>query len=524
MFEMILRNGTVVDGTGAPARSADVAIAGGRIVQVAPSIDDPAAATLDVRGRVVCPGFIDIHTHSDLTLLSAPSATSAITQGTTTQVVGNCGLGLVPRGPATDASSVRSSASYLDLDHEVAIGWTSVAGYLDALRAARPAVNVLTLVPHGPVRAAAVGFENRPATGHQLRVLAELVEEGFNDGAVGVSTGLVYPPQCFADERELLALANVASSWDRIFAWHVRDYADELVPSVRQCLRIARDSGVRTQISHLSAVGQRNWGAVRQVLDLVDQARGEGLDVGIDIYPYVAGSCPLSQTVPAQVQAGGDTALRNRMKDPVVVREVREAWARLPWGWEDTIVSWVPEGPSSPDSDLVGSNLAEAATARGCSPEDLAVGLLARHGSSVLVVVFGRSEDDLKTVLAHPATIVASDGFALGSVGPTAQGVPHPRSYGCFPRYLSRYGSRDLPDAIRRCTSAPALRVGLKDRGHVEPGYVADLVVLDADTLEDRATFERPHQPSAGIDHVLVGGKLALEWGKPTGRREGEVL
>lgn len=524
MYDIILRGGSVIDGTGTSARNADVAIADGRIVSVAPFIQEAATTELDVRGRIVCPGFVDIHTHSDLTLLSAPSATSALTQGTTTQVVGNCGLGLVPRTASTDAQAVRASAAYLDLDPDVPTDWTTVAGYLKAVRAARPAVNVLTLVPHGPVRAAAVGFENRPASPRELRHMADLVEQAFQDGAAGLSTGLVYPPQCFAEDEELITLANVAAGHDRIFAWHVRDYADELIPSIEQCLRVARATGVRTQISHLSAVGQRNWSAVAQVLGLVDDGRRAGLDIGIDIYPYVAGSCPLAQTVPSGVQAGGDERLRQQMRDPAVVRNVLEEWSRRPWGWEETIISWIPGGEDSADADLVGCSVVEAALGRRCTPDELALDLLIRYGSAVLIVVFGRSEEVLETVLSHPATVVASDGFALGLVGPTAQGVPHPRSYGCFPRYLSRYGAGDLPDAIRRCTSAPALRVGLKDRGRVEPGFIADLVVLDFDNLQDTASFDQPHQASKGIDHVIVAGCLALEAGRPTGRRDGVVV
>lgn len=521
ILDLVVRGGTLVDGTGGPERLCDVGIIGERIVAVAAALDQRARTVLDATGLVVCPGFVDIHTHSDLTLLSSPQAPSALTQGTTTQVVGNCGLGVAPRSTDADLHAIRASAAYLDLDPDVVIDWSTVGGYLDALRTAGPAVNVLTLVPHGPLRASTVGFDARPAAPRELAAMLDLLAQGLDDGAVGLSTGLVYSPLCFAEEDELVALGRVVADYDRLFAWHVRDYADDLLPSVAQCLRVARETGCRTQVSHLVAVGRRNWGRVEDALAMVDEACGEGLDVGVDIYPYLAGNAPLAQAVPPQIQAGGDDAMRERLYEPDTVRVLMQEWASRAVGWNETVVSWLPDPQ---ESELLGRTVAEIAGTRGESPDATALDLLRRYGSSALVVVFGRDARDLDRVLRHPATVVASDGLALDPTGPTGRGTPHPRCYGCFPRYLSSRGRADLPDAVRRCTSAPARRVGLTDRGTVEVGAVADVLVIDPETLRDMATFENPHQLSVGVREVLVSGRRAVEDGRLSGIRAGAVV
>lgn len=521
MIDVLIRGATLVDGTGAPARQADVAVTGDRISAVDTAIDAEARTVVHAAGLVVCPGFVDIHTHSDLTLLSSPQAPSALTQGTTTQVVGNCGLGVEPRTSTADRHGIRAAAAYLDLDPDVELTWTTVRGYLDAVARAHPAVNVLTLVPHGPVRASTVGFDARPATRAEIDAMVVLVEEGLADGAVGVSTGLVYSPVCFAEEDELVALGRTVAASDRLFAWHVRDYTDHLLESVEQCLRVARETGCRTQVSHLASVGRRNWGRVEEALEMVDAARADGLDVGVDIYPYLAGNAPLAQAVPAELQAGGDEALRERLLEPGTVRTLTAEWAHRAVGWDETVVSWLPDPLAA---GLLGRTVTDIAAERGESADEVVLDLLRRYGSSALAVYFGRDGRDLERVLRHPATVVASDGLALDPSGPTGRGTPHPRCYGCFPRYLSEYGRADLPDAVRRCTSAPAGRIGLTDRGTVRPGAVADLVVFDPATLRDQATFENPHQLSTGVRDVLVAGQPAIRDGRLTGVRAGRAV
>ncbi|MEV0714196.1 D-aminoacylase [Asanoa sp. NPDC050611] len=516
--DLLLAGGLVVDGSGAPGFRADVLVRDGVIAAVGTGLSAPRVR--DVAGRVVCPGFVDIHTHSDLTLLSDPRGLSKVHQGVTTEVVGNCGLGVAPLAAGAPVEPIRQAVAYLDLDPGVSWSWADLDGYLAALVAAGPGVNVATLVGHLALHASVVGFTDRPADFAEVELMCGLLGDALDAGAVGLSTGLVYAPLPYVREDELIALAEVVAGRDRIFTWHVRNYDDELLDSVSQAVRVARATGARTQISHLAAVGRRNWGAVRRALDLIGAANADGFDVGVDIYPYLHGNAPLSQLLPAHVQEGGPAVWAGRLADPAVRAEVRKAWADRPNGWDEITVSWTSRPAPDP---VVGQTVADLAAAAGVDGPEVVLDLLAALGNGVLMTAGGRSEDDLRAVLTHPAAVVASDGLALDPDGVTGAGVPHPRCYGTFPRYLRWYGA-DLPDAVRRCTSAPAARVGLRDRGLLRVGAPADVVVFDPDRLADRATFTAPHQFAAGIDLVLVNGAVAVDGATHTGVRAGHVL
>jgi N-acyl-D-aspartate/D-glutamate deacylase len=517
---LLLVGGLVIDGTGAPGRIGDVLILDGRVQAIGVGLDVPGAAVRDVAGRVVAPGFVDIHTHSDLTLLSDPRALSKVHQGVTTEVVGNCGLGVAPLTDGADRHAIRQAVSYLDLDPGVDWAWRDLGGYLGAIGAAAPGVNLATLVGHLVLHAAVCGFDDRPATGADLDRMSGLLHDALEAGAVGLSTGLAYAPLSYVVEDELVALAAVTARAGKVLTWHVRSYDDELLDSVRQAVEVARATGCRTQISHLCAVGRRNWGAVHRALELVDAANADGLSVGVDIYPYLHGNAPLSQLLPAWAQEGGADVWTGRLHDKAVRAAIRENWRTRPTTWGEITISWTAQ----PEPDArVGRTVAQLAGECGATGDDVALDLLAELGTGVMMTAGGRSEDDLRVVLAHPAAVVASDGLSLDPGGVTGAGMPHPRSYGCFPRYLSRY-SDGLPDAIRRCTSAPAARVGLTDRGVLCPGAAADVVVFDPDRIRDRATFTAPHQFPDGIDLVVVNGTIAVEQGRHTGARSGHVL
>ncbi|MFD0575619.1 N-acyl-D-amino-acid deacylase family protein [Dactylosporangium darangshiense] len=512
---LLLQGGTVLDGTGAPGVVADVLVRDGVVAAIGPGLraDGPV---FDATGRVVCPGFVDIHTHSDLTLLSDPRALSKVHQGVTTEVVGNCGLGVAPLPPGADVAAIRQAVSYLDLDLDpaVALDWHDLPGYLAAVAAARPSLNVAALVGHVALHAAVCGFDDRPAGSDELDRMCGLLADALDAGALGLSTGLVYAPLTYVREEELTALAGVIAAAGAVFTWHVRSYDDGLLDSVAQALRVARATGCRTQISHLAAVGRRNWGTVRRALDLVEAANADGLRVGVDIYPYLHGNAPLSQLLPAWAQEGGASAWAPRLRDAGVRERIVAGWADRPTGWEEITVSWTSRGDADP---VVGRTVADLGGAGA------ALDLLAELGAGVMMTAGGRSEDDLRAVLTHPDAVVASDGLALDPGGVTGAGMPHPRSYGCFPRYLERYAT-DLPDAIRRCTSAPASLIGLPDRGVLRTGAPADVVVFDPAAIAGPATFTAPHQLAAGIDLVLVGGAPTVERGAHTGRRAGRVL
>lgn len=527
MLDLVIRGGEVVDGSGAAARRADVLVREGRIQGIVAGgcpTDPPAKSVIDATGHVVIPGFVDIHTHSDLTLLSAPAAPSTVRQGVTTAVVGNCGLGVFPvPGGEAERQRLRAAVSYLDLDPGVAWSWRDFAGYAAALTAARPSVGVGVLVGHLPLHAGVVGYDDRPATAEQLDAMRRLLDDQLAAGALGLSTGLAYAPLTTVREPELLTLARVVAAHDGLFAWHVRDYADGLLRSVETLLRVARRSGCRTQISHLVAVGRRNWGRVEQVLELVDQASADGLDVGVDVYPYRFGNCPLSQLLPDWAQLGGMDRLAAAVGDANTRARIRQVWLDLPVGWDEVTVSRAPAGGVDPS----GRSVAELAAASGRDADDVALDLLAAYGNDVMVTVGGRDDADVRAVLGHRSGVVASDGQALDPDGPTGRGVPHPRSYGCFARLLAEYTGDNgltLAEAVRKSTSAPAARIGLHDRGLVREGLRADLVVVDPHRVRDRAGYSDPHRHPAGMPAVVVGGVPVVRDGKHTGARPGTVV
>jgi len=524
MFDLLLTGGRVVDGTGGPETAADVGVIDGRIVEVGALRDATTRRTVDISGLVVCPGFVDVHTHSDLTLLSSAAAHSKVRQGVTTEVVGNCGLGPAPLPDGMDVAELRTLVNHLDLDPAVPWSWHSFDIYLDTLAAVRPSINVAALVGHVPLRTAVVGFGDRAADAAEVRRMCDLLAETFRVGAVGLSTGMVYAPARYADDAELVALARVVAAHDRLFAWHVRDYADELLDSVAQALRVGEQAGCRTQISHLVSVGRRNWGAVREALDLITAAHERGLDVGVDVYPYLAGNASLFQLMPGWAQEGGGAAMLVRLRDEDCRARIRAELAEYPLGWDEILVCRVPAG--APDG-IAGRSVADLAEESSLSGADVVMDLLLSHDNDVSMVAFGRSRDDLRAVLSHPLTVVGSDGYALDPHGPTGAGLPHPRSYGTYPRVFAehvRRGDLDLAEAVAKCTSRAAHRVGIHDRGVIAPGAAADLVVFDAGSIRDRATFEQPQQYPDGIRLVTVGGAVVVDEGEHTGVRTGKIL
>lgn len=518
---MLIKGGTVVDGTGGPARVADVVIESGSIADVGTAGASSHERVIDAAGKVVCPGFVDLHTHSDLTLLSNPLAHSKIQQGVTTEVVGNCGLGVTPLSADADRGLVRSAVSYLDLDPSVAWTWDDVDGYFAAVRAAEPSVNVATLVGHLPLHAGVVGFDDRPASDAEIADMRRMLADALAAGAVGLSTGLMYAPLTFATDTELRALAEVVAEHGGLFAWHLRDYADELISSVQQAIDVGARTGCRIQISHLVAVGSRNWGSVPSALEIVDAARADGIDVGVDLYPYVAGNAPLSQRLPVWAQVGGERAIHDRLMDDDIRSRIHSYWAADPLDWADVTIN------NAPDATVLGYSVTDLAKQRNTSADDVVLDLLRTHGNAVTMVAGGRSVDDMKAVLMHDSAVVGSDGQALDPAGPTGKGVPHPRSYGCFPRLFAemvRPGVMPIEDAVRKCTGAPAARIGVDDRGVLAPGYAADVVILDLDKINDTATFGNPQQYPDGIETVIVNGRVVIDQATHTGVRNGQIV
>jgi N-acyl-D-aspartate/D-glutamate deacylase len=526
VINILLAGATVIDGTGAPRLQADIGIEGDRITALGDLSDAEAHSRLDVSGLVVAPGFVDIHSHSDLSLLSAPGARSKIRQGITTEVLGNCGFSPAPV-PSGRAAEVRGAIALIDLDRGVDVDWTGMAGYRTALADAATALNVATLVGHVALRVAIAGEGGAALDGVQLHQLEEAADAALDEGAVGVSTGLMYPPAISADSVELEVLGRVVARHDAVFAMHMRNYTDKLEASVAEAIAVARATGCRLQLSHLAVAGKRNWGSVARALEQVDRALADGFDVGVDVYPYLAGSANLSQLLPDWAQEGGAPAITDRLADSSVRERILDEWqTSLFLGWGEVFVSFVD---AELEADTLGRSVEEASAALGLAPDAGALELIARTEDRVQMVAFGRSEIDLKSALHHEATVIGSDGLSLDPGGPTGVGRPHPRSYGCYPRLLGRIVREDgiltLERAVAMSTLLPAQRVGLRDRGSVRVGSYADLVVFDAEGIIDHATFEEPARFPDGIIHVFVNGKAVIsDGGEVAGPGPGRVL
>ena len=512
MLDLVLAGGTVVDGLGGPARREDVGILGDRVVALGFLGSEAAAVRVDVTGLTVIPGIVDIHSHSDLTLVSDGRARSKIMQGVTTEIVGNCGLGPFPLAPWS-AARTRAAVSIIDLDPSVETPWTDFGGYRAAVERSRPALNVAALVGHVPLRLAAAPDNAGSLDRVELARLLDGIDAALAAGAVGFSTGLMYPPAMSANRDELVAIAEVVAAQDRLFAIHARNYSNALLPAVEEALAVARATGCRLQFSHLAVAGRKNWGSVAVALDLIDAARADGADVAVDIYPYLAGSANLSQLLPEWSQAGGaDEIVRRLANTADRARILEELPGLMVHRWDEVVVSFVDSGLA----DVIGLTMQEVGERSSVDPAVAALDVIRDSGNRAMMVAYGRSQDDLMAVLRHPSASIGSDGLSVDPDGPTGAGLPHPRSYGCYPRFLGRMvrdGDIALERAVAMTTSAPAARVGLTDRGSVTVGSIADLAVFAADTFTDTATYESPARFPTGLAHVVVAGEFVVRDG-----------
>jgi N-acyl-D-amino-acid deacylase len=527
MLDVLLRGGTVVDGTGVDPVRADVGIARDRILLVGEGRPEDAETVLDCGGLIVAPGFIDLHSHTDTLLLAHPQAESKLAQGVTTDIGGNCGAS---PGPWLSEFALAQGARWTRRNN-IEPTWRRLGEFFALLDGRHFGINYAAYVGHGPLRASFLGYEQRAPTDKELAAMRQVLAEEMQAGALGLSTGLIYPPGCYADRAELIALGQVVAAHDGVYATHMRDEGDFLVEAVEEALAVGYGAGCAIQISHHKACGQVNWGKVETTLGMLDEARAAGIDAHSDQYPYDACSTGLGALLPTWVHEGGAEAALTRLRQPEtrirILHDLRESAATGAiageGGWSCNTIAYAAKHRWAE-----GLNLEEVATHLGVPVEEAVLALLEEEEMQVGVVQQVMSERDVETVMRHPATLFGSDGQARPAAGPLAQGKIHPRAFGTYPRILGRYvrdrGVLSLPEAVAKMTSRVARKVGLAERGQVAPGFFADLCVFDPELVMDHATYADPFLFPQGILHVFVNGRAAVLDGHHTGEMAGRVL
>jgi dihydroorotase/N-acyl-D-amino-acid deacylase len=528
-FDLVIRNGRIVDGTGSPWYSGDVGIRDGRIAAIGRLDGAGATRTVDAGGKVVAPGFIDMLGQSELAILANPSLPSKIFQGITTEITGEGGS----PAPLDDAIIAADRTGYDQLG--ITPDWRTLSQYYARLERQRIGINIATYVGATQVRRMVLGDDDKDPTPAQLDRMRELVRQAMRDGAVGLSTSLQYPPAPYAETAELVALAGEAAKFGGVYATHLRSESDEILPAIDEAIRIGREAGIPVEIWHLKTAGKKNWGRMPEVVARIDSARRQGVDLAADTYAYPAWFNSFSAFVPPWAHDGGTARLLERLRDPEVRRRIRRDMESDDAAWDN---SW--KKISGPEAIMIGAvqnpglrrfqgkTLADIAQDRSADPIDALLDFLLEDKAYTSVAVFGMSEPDVALALKQPWVSVNCDSEGAAPEGILSRSHPHPRAYGTFPRILRKYVREEklltLEDAIRKFTSLPAQRMRLGDRGVVKVGMWADLVVFDPETVRDRATFARPHQLAEGMRWVLVNGVPVIAEGKATGELPGRVL
>ena len=525
-YDLIVRGGTVLDGNGsAPARG-DIGITGDRIVAVGDLSDGRAGRVIDASGLMVAPGFIDVQGQSGTTLLADGNGESHLRQGITTEIIGEGGS---PAYWTKDTADVEALAPF-----GVAFDWTDANGFFNRLRERGTTINLGTFVPATAVRRTVIGMDNRPPTAAELTRMEDMVDQAMQDGAFGLSSALIYVPGSFAQTAELVALAKVAAKYQGIYITHIRGESFNLFNALDEAIGIGRDAGLPVVIFHLKVGAKANWGRMNEALAKIDAANRSGVKVSATMYPYTAGGTGLAATLPLWVQEGGRDQMLARLKDPAVRQRARAEIESKIDGWENLLQATTFEGiqvasaPKEIDQSIIGKRIAQIAVERKADPWDVYFQLLIESGGRIGALYHMMSEADVATGLQSSLVTIGTDSAALRKEGVLAQGSPHPRSYGTFPRVLGKYVRDDqvmtLSEAVRRMTSAAATQMGIKDRGRIQLGMLADLVVFNPATVMDNATYDKPHQYPTGIEHVIVNGVPVLDPRGLTGARPGRPV
>jgi N-acyl-D-amino-acid deacylase len=524
--DILIRGGTLIDGSGRPGELGDLAVRGGKIAAIGRSLPPDAAKVIDAEGLAVTPGFIDIKTHSDFTLPINPKAESKVRQGVTTEIIGHCGFSVAPVLPGKAqllADYLSGGAPWLPFRE------MRFPEYLDSFPAV--AVNTGMLVGHNTLRLMVMGLDDRAPMPAELDAMIALLEEGLAAGALGLSSGLFTPPGSFAEPAEMLAFGPALKRHNGLYFTHIRDESNGVIGAVEEAIDFARRVGVHVEIVHLKCSGVDNWGKAARILKMLETARAEGCEVDCDSYPYTAGANPLKNLLPPWVQASGQEAMLTRLAVSETRDRIRHEieqnglnnWGRIP-SWEAVQISVSPRL-----SQHAGETIAALAAARGRDPIDLVCDWLIEDNGATRVLITSIAENDIREIVRSPTALVGSDGNCVADYGVVSQGKPHPRFYGTFPRILGRYVHEErvlpLETAVRKMTGATAQALRLRDRGLLKEGYRADITIFDPADFNDRATYADPHQyPSGARTTVLVNGTVVVEYARHTGATPGMVL
>lgn len=521
-FDLVIKNGTIVDGIRDSAYRADIGVSGEHILKVGNLQKAQAKTVLDATDRIVSPGFIDIHTHTDTQILVNPKAESKIRQGVTTELGGNCGGSAFPlKQPLSDYAKRQAEKAGIIVD------WTDLEGFQAAISRTGTAVNHATLIGQGTLRSHVMGDDQRDPTIEELEKMKKLVAEAMEQGAFGISSGLEYTPSGFASTAELIELCKITAYYGGFYASHIRSEDKAVLEALGEAIHIAETADLPLQLAHFKAVGSTNWWKLPMMFDLVERAAARGLQITADRYPYIAFSTGLSIIFPQWALDGGMGELIKRLKDKKIRESMKADTLKkvAGYGWDKIMIANVSK---EKNKKLIGRNIGEAAAEANQDPYEYACDLIVDEGRDVSHIGFGMSEETTDAVLKHPLVMLGSDGSSLAPYGPLSEGKPHPRNYGTFPRFLGYYVRKKkllpLPQAVKKIASMPAAKLGLRDRGSLKKGNFADVVIFDPNTIVDKATFIEPHQYPSGIDYVIVNGTVVVDHGEHTGKLPGKVL
>lgn len=523
-FDLVIKDGLVYDGLGNPGLVTDIGISRDLIKYLGKISYSRGRAVLEARGLAVAPGFIDVHDHSDVQLLVNPKAESAVHQGITTTISGNCGSSPFP---IADEIFEQEKDS-LKKRYEIDLTWRDIRGFFSRIEEKGIALNYGTLVGQGTIRGAATGFNDRAPKPAELEKMKALVSENLKNGALGLSSGLEYTPGSFAQPDELVELCKIVARAGGVYATHMRDEGDTLIESLMETIDVAKKSGVSVQISHFKVAYPRNWGKIDAAIVKIEEAKKNGIDIFCDRYPYIAGATSLDFNFPLWARQGTTEEFLSRLKDPYQDAKLRSYVAEREKkleSWDKVVISYVL---TEKNKKFEGKNILEASREAGKPPYEFMRDLLIEEDDQVGMVIFMMKEKNLTRILAHPLVGIGTDGEARAPYGLLGRGKPHPRVYGTFPRAIGKYVREEkllkLEEMLKKMTSVPAKRFGLQKRGVVQAENIADLVIFDPDKIIDKATWKEPHQYPAGVEYVLVNGEIVIDKGSHTGKLPGKIL